>query len=58
MPRSFKDRNKFLETGVRERSSSNCLDICNQCAWRENLNSQSILWLPESVDFAVDFDLI
>ena len=34
------------------------LNICNQCAWRENLNSQSILWLPEPVDFAVDFDLI
>ena len=32
------------------------LRIYNQCAWQENLNSQSIVRLPVSVDFAVDFN--
>ena len=57
MPRSFKDRKYFLkQESVDEVPVVVILSIYNQCAWRENLNSQSILGLPVSVDFAVDFN--
>ena len=52
------EKNFLKQESVHEVPVVVILRIYNHCAWRENLNSQSMLWLPVSVDFAVDFDLI